>query len=155
MAIEIKRKAPSAHTICEIVLARWGFHAHMVFLFFCFMTNIIVTAMLLLGGSAVVEALTGMNIYAASFLIPLVASVVIIVLPLYESWDTIVLVLNGMFTDDIMLTKMDEIDVKLQSIMKTNPEAERLYLLQKEEAKAKHEDEYETVAAKKTKEIEI
>ncbi|PTQ26819.1 hypothetical protein MARPO_0339s0001, partial [Marchantia polymorpha] len=71
MAIEIKRKAPSAHTICEIVLARWGFHAHMVFLFFCFMTNIIVTAMLLLGGSAVVEALTGMNIYAASFLIPL------------------------------------------------------------------------------------
>ncbi|KAG6553367.1 hypothetical protein Mapa_005102 [Marchantia paleacea] len=71
MAIEIKRKAPSAHTICEIVLARWGFTAHMVFLFFCFMTNIIVTAMLLLGGSAVVEALTGMNLYAASFLIPL------------------------------------------------------------------------------------
>lgn len=35
------------------------------------MTNIIVTAMLLLGGSAVVNALTGVNIYAASFLIPL------------------------------------------------------------------------------------
>lgn len=35
------------------------------------MTNIIVTAMLLLGGSAVVSALTGVNIYAASFLIPL------------------------------------------------------------------------------------
>lgn len=34
------------------------------------MTNIIVTAMLLLGGSAVVNALTGVNIYAASFLIP-------------------------------------------------------------------------------------
>ncbi|XAR70735.1 hypothetical protein NMG60_11027707 [Bertholletia excelsa] len=33
--------------------------------------NIIVTAMLLLGGSAVVNALTGVNIYAASFLIPL------------------------------------------------------------------------------------
>ncbi|CAM6081904.1 unnamed protein product [Calypogeia fissa] len=71
MAIEIKRKAPAAHTICEIVRARWGFRAHMVFLGFCFLTNIIVTAMLLLGGSAVVEALTGMNIYAASFLIPL------------------------------------------------------------------------------------
>ena len=38
---------------------------------FCFLTNIIVTAMLLLGGSAVVNALTGVNIYAASFLIPL------------------------------------------------------------------------------------
>ncbi|KAK2427432.1 urea-proton symporter DUR3 [Trifolium repens] len=71
MAIEIKRKAPYAHTVCEIVKARWGTSAHIVFLFFCFMTNIIVTAMLLLGGSAVVNALTGVNIYAASFLIPL------------------------------------------------------------------------------------
>ncbi|EPS63443.1 hypothetical protein M569_11338, partial [Genlisea aurea] len=71
MAIEIKRKAPNAHTVCEIVRARWGTSAHIVFLVFCFMTNIIVTAMLLLGGSAVVSALTGVNIYAASFLIPL------------------------------------------------------------------------------------
>ncbi|CAI9095059.1 OLC1v1030916C1 [Oldenlandia corymbosa var. corymbosa] len=71
MAIEIKRKAPHAHTVCEIVRARWGTAAHLVFLAFCFMTNIIVTAMLLLGGSAVVNALTGVNLYAASFLIPL------------------------------------------------------------------------------------
>ncbi|KAH9687567.1 Urea-proton symporter DUR3 [Citrus sinensis] len=49
----------------------WGTAAHLVFLAFCFLTNIIVTAMLLLGGSAVVNALTGVNIYAASFLIPL------------------------------------------------------------------------------------
>lgn len=35
------------------------------------MTNIIVTAMLLLGGSAVVNALTGMSIFVASFLIPI------------------------------------------------------------------------------------
>nr|XP_048319784.1 urea-proton symporter DUR3-like isoform X4 [Ziziphus jujuba var. spinosa]XP_048319788.1 urea-proton symporter DUR3-like isoform X4 [Ziziphus jujuba var. spinosa] len=49
----------------------WGTTAHIVFLAFCFLTNIIVTAMLLLGGSAVVNALTGVNIYAASFLIPL------------------------------------------------------------------------------------
>ncbi|XP_052210134.1 urea-proton symporter DUR3-like [Diospyros lotus] len=71
MAIEIKRKAPYAHTVCEIVKARWGTAAHLVFLVFCFLTNINVTAMLLLGGSAVVNALTGVNIYAASFLIPL------------------------------------------------------------------------------------
>lgn len=49
----------------------WGTPAHIVFLIFCFMTNIIVTAMLLLGGSAVVNALTEVNIFAASFLIPL------------------------------------------------------------------------------------
>lgn len=53
------------------IVYRWGTAAHVVFLVFCFMTNIIVTAMLLLGGSAVVNALTGVNIYAASFLIPL------------------------------------------------------------------------------------
>ncbi|KAM7493795.1 hypothetical protein LguiB_028404 [Lonicera macranthoides] len=68
MAIEIKRKAPNAHTVCEIVKARWGTAAHLVFLCFCFLTNIIVTAMLLLGGSAVVNALTGvMPHYAMSF----------------------------------------------------------------------------------------
>uniref|UniRef100_A0A0D9XMY9 Urea-proton symporter DUR3 n=1 Tax=Leersia perrieri TaxID=77586 RepID=A0A0D9XMY9_9ORYZ len=71
MAIEIKRKAPNAHTVCEIVRARWGTPAHLVFLTFCLLTNVIVTAMLLLGGSAVVNALTGVNVYAASFLIPL------------------------------------------------------------------------------------
>ena len=33
-------------------------------------TNIIVTAMLILGGAAVMEALSGVNVYAAAFLIP-------------------------------------------------------------------------------------
>ena len=42
-----------------------------MFLVFCLMTNVIVTAMLLLGGSAVANALKGINVYAASFLIPL------------------------------------------------------------------------------------
>ena len=34
------------------------------------MTNTIVTAMLVLGGAAVIYSLTGVNIYLASFLIP-------------------------------------------------------------------------------------
>jgi SSS family transporter len=70
LAIEVKRKARTAHTICEMVLARWGKAAHLTFLFFCFLTNIIVTSMLLLGGAATVNALTGMDINLASFLIP-------------------------------------------------------------------------------------
>ena len=70
LAIEIKRKAPTAHTLCEVVLYRWGYHAHKVFLWFALLANVIVTGMLILGGAAVVEALTGMNVYAASFLIP-------------------------------------------------------------------------------------
>ncbi|KAL7187926.1 hypothetical protein ACSBR1_037882 [Camellia fascicularis] len=59
--------------IASVIVSQMGNHttAHLVFLTFCFLTNIVVMAMLLLGGSAVVNALTGVNIYAASFLIPL------------------------------------------------------------------------------------
>jgi len=71
LAIQVKRYAPHAHTICEIIDARWGATAHKVFLFFCFLTNIIVSSMLILGGAATVNALTGMDIYTAGFLIPL------------------------------------------------------------------------------------
>ena len=70
LAVEIKRKAPTAHTCLEIVKARWGTAAHFVFLVFCLLTNIIVTSMLILGGAATTTALTGMNIYAAAILIP-------------------------------------------------------------------------------------
>ena len=70
LAIELKRKAPNAHTFLEIIRARYGDGAHRVFLVFALMTNMIVTAMLLLGGAAVVNGLTGMDISLAAFLIP-------------------------------------------------------------------------------------
>lgn len=70
IAINIKKVAPSSHTVAEIVNARWGRVAHLTFLFFCFSCNIIVTSMLLLGGAATVEALTGMKYELASFFIP-------------------------------------------------------------------------------------
>lgn len=71
LAIELKRKAPNAHTFLEIIRARYGNGSHKVFLVFALMTNMIVTAMLLLGGSAVVNGLTGMEIHLAAFLIPI------------------------------------------------------------------------------------
>jgi SSS family transporter len=70
LAIELKRKAPNAHTMLEIVKVRYGTPAHIVFMFFGLATNIVVTAMLLLGGSAVVSSLTDMNVIAACFLMP-------------------------------------------------------------------------------------
>ena len=70
LAIEIKRKCPAIHTMLEVVNARWGTAAHLTFLFFGLMTNLIVTAMLILGGAATINALTGMNTYAANFMIP-------------------------------------------------------------------------------------
>ena len=71
LAIELKRKAPTSHTFPEVIYARFGRHAHKVFLSFALMTNTIVTAMLVLGGAAVVNSLTGVNIYVAAFLIPM------------------------------------------------------------------------------------
>merc|ERR1719191_2509224 len=70
LAIEVKRRARTAHTVCELVYVRWGKGAHITFIIFCFMANIIVTAMLLLGGAATVNALTGVDTDLASFLIP-------------------------------------------------------------------------------------
>lgn len=70
LAIEVKRKAPNAHTFLEIVKARHGSRNHIVFMIFGFLANIIVTAMLLLGGAAVLTDLTGMSTEAALFLMP-------------------------------------------------------------------------------------
>lgn len=70
LATELKRKAPSSHTFPEIIYARFGKNSHKVFLFFALMTNTVVTAMLVLGGAAALNSLTGINIYVAAFLIP-------------------------------------------------------------------------------------
>lgn len=70
LAIELKRRAPNAHTFLEVIRARYGATTHLVFTTFGLMTNILVTAMLLTGGSAVVSSLTGMPTAAACFLLP-------------------------------------------------------------------------------------
>lgn len=66
LAIELKRRAPNAHTYLEIIKARYGTVAHIVFLVFGLATNILVSLMLIVGGSATVNALTGMHTIAAS-----------------------------------------------------------------------------------------
>lgn len=78
IAIKIKANAPGAHTFPEIVLAKHGHVAHVSYLFFGLCTNMLVGACLVLGGSQVVAALTGMNVYAACFLIPLVVAAYVI-----------------------------------------------------------------------------
>ncbi len=71
LAIELKRKAPNAHTFLEIMRARYGNGTHKIFLGFALTCNMIVTGMLLLGGAAVVNGLTGMDISLAAFMIPI------------------------------------------------------------------------------------
>ena len=79
LAIEIKRRAPKAHTFLEVVKVRWGTAAHLVFLVFGLMANLIVSAMLLLGGCQVYSAVAGVDIYASSFVIPLLTLVYTVV----------------------------------------------------------------------------
>src|SRR6202451_2209165 len=58
IAIELKRIAPNAHTFLEVIRARYGAVTHIVFMVFGLMTNILVTSMLLTGGSAVVTSVS-------------------------------------------------------------------------------------------------
>ena len=71
LAIELKRKAANAHTFLEVIKARYGVATHLVYVTFALMTNILVTAMLLTGGSAVATNLTGVPTAAACFLLPI------------------------------------------------------------------------------------
>lgn len=70
LAIELKRRAPNAHTFLEVIKARYGTLPHLVFMVFGLVTNILVSLMLIVGASATVNALTGMHTIAAIYLLP-------------------------------------------------------------------------------------
>ncbi|GLT73448.1 hypothetical protein SLA2020_453080 [Shorea laevis] len=70
-----------------------------------------------------------------------IGSAVIIVLPLIESWGTIHSVVMAMFTNDKLMEKVEEMNFKLHTIMLAIPEAEKIYLLEKEKAKKKEASE--------------
>ncbi|CCC14078.1 hypothetical protein SMACR_08527 [Sordaria macrospora] len=70
LAIELKRRAPNAHTFLEAIRARFGTMPHIVFMVFGLVTNILVSLMLIVGGSATINALTGMHTIAAIYLLP-------------------------------------------------------------------------------------
>lgn len=50
----IKLNAPKAHTFLEVIRVRWGKAAHIVFMFYALATCLLVSAMLVTGGSATV-----------------------------------------------------------------------------------------------------
>jgi len=75
-----------------------------------------------------------------------VGSAVIIILPLYESWDTIAFICMGLFTSDILYERLEDISSRIKAIMSAMPESERLYLLEKE--KHKRHEANESIMAK-------
>ncbi|GKZ34523.1 hypothetical protein AbraIFM66950_004799 [Aspergillus brasiliensis] len=70
IGISCKRKIPDAHTSLEVVRIRYGRIAHVVFMTLCLINNIFACANMLLGAAAVISAITGMHIIAATFLLP-------------------------------------------------------------------------------------
>lgn len=75
VAIHLKRKAPHAHTFLEFIGQRFDRKNHKLMLVFALMTNVIVTAMVILGGAIALNQLTGMNVFIAAFLIPITFTV--------------------------------------------------------------------------------
>lgn len=71
IALELKKRAPSSHTFTEFLYLRLGKFGHKIFLLFALLANSIVMAMLVLGGAAALNALTGIDITVACFIIPL------------------------------------------------------------------------------------
>jgi Na+/proline symporter len=70
MAIELKRRAPRANTILEALRVRFGKTAHIIYFCYGVSVQILVTAALLLGGSAAFNVTTGANTVAMNYLIP-------------------------------------------------------------------------------------
>ncbi|KAJ5905070.1 uncharacterized protein N7473_001986 [Penicillium subrubescens] len=70
LGISCKRKIPEAHTSLEVVRIRYGRTAHIVFMILCLVNNIFACANMLLGAAAVISAVSGMHIVAATFLLP-------------------------------------------------------------------------------------
>lgn len=58
VAIEIKLKCPGIHTIAEVAKVRFGKWGHFCYLFYSLGTNVIVSGMILLGGSFAQHART-------------------------------------------------------------------------------------------------
>ncbi|RUS77237.1 hypothetical protein EGW08_014990 [Elysia chlorotica] len=57
LSIQLKTRAPGAKTFLQVIRARFGKRTHITFCVFALVTNVIVTAMLMLGGSAVITSL--------------------------------------------------------------------------------------------------
>ncbi|KDQ52421.1 hypothetical protein JAAARDRAFT_138754 [Jaapia argillacea MUCL 33604] len=78
VAAKVKMNANGAHTFLEIVKARFGTAAHLLFTFYAFLCILVVCGSLLLGGAATVTALTGMPTIAACFLLPIGIAVYVV-----------------------------------------------------------------------------
>ncbi|CAG5131507.1 unnamed protein product [Candidula unifasciata] len=74
LAVQLKTRAPGAKTFLQVIKARFGRRSHIVFCCYALTTNIVVTAMLMLGGSAVIKALV--KVISVEYATTLVAAII-------------------------------------------------------------------------------
>ena len=70
LAIQIKKNSPGCHTIAQLIRVRFGKSGHVCYLCYCVATNVLISSLLLLGGSQGFSQTTGMHIVAACLLLP-------------------------------------------------------------------------------------
>lgn len=70
-AVELKRKAPNAQTFLQVVKLRYGKSVHLLYTTYSGIYQIITTVNLLVGGSAVFSAMSGVNRDAICYLLPI------------------------------------------------------------------------------------
>ncbi|KAL5333096.1 hypothetical protein BJX70DRAFT_392458 [Aspergillus crustosus] len=80
LAIQAMLKAPNAHTLLELIKVRYGAAVHILWIVMALINNIFNFTSMLVGASTAVSSLTGINVYACTYLLPL--GVVV-----YTYWD--------------------------------------------------------------------
>ncbi|KAH8649908.1 Sodium:solute symporter family-domain-containing protein [Xylariales sp. PMI_506] len=71
LAIELKRKAPNAHTFLELVKHRYGAGGHIVLAIYSLIYQVFIAVNLLVGGADAFNLVTGIHPVAVCFLFPL------------------------------------------------------------------------------------
>lgn len=71
LGVMVKIRIPHAHTSLEIVRIRYGMLGHITFIILNLINNVIGCAMMIVTGSQLLVGLTGINLAAATILIPL------------------------------------------------------------------------------------
>ncbi|WWD21775.1 hypothetical protein CI109_106262 [Kwoniella shandongensis] len=78
IAAKVKMNANGATTFLQICRARYGTASHLLFTFYALVCAHIVSGSLILGASATINALTGANIEACNFLLPIGIAIYVI-----------------------------------------------------------------------------
>ncbi|BFZ23564.1 hypothetical protein BsWGS_26603 [Bradybaena similaris] len=74
LAVQLKTRAPGAKTFLQVIKARFGKRSHIVYCCYAVATNVVVTAMLMLGGSGVIVALV--KVISLEYATTLIAAII-------------------------------------------------------------------------------